>query len=315
MPNQSLGLVLLVVIACARPSTLRDDRTDQEEIIRLENAWRKARVDGDTAFLQSLYARELRIQGTDGSVITRDTDIALFARRQIRPEFINAEEMQVAVYGNTAVVMGRDHMRGTYKSTTGEGRLRFTDVLVRRDGRWQLVSNQGTWIGRPAIGSTSRPPIIGDLLEQITQAETKVLGLAEVMPDGAYDWRPMPGVRSTREVFVHIAGENYYAAAKWGGRTAPETGVTGAVHGEADEYEKRPHSRAQAVAALRESFALMRESLGVLTEAGLEAPTEYGRQPVTVRTAWVRTATHVHEHLGQLIAYARSNHVVPPWSR
>ena len=312
--NGRLLAFSLLLPACARPAAVPRNTADEQEITRLENAWREARVKGDIAFLESLYAREMRIQGTDGSVIPRDTDIALFATGRVRPEMIDAEEMHVAVYGNSAVVTGRDHIRGTYKSVTGEGRLRFTDVFVRRDGRWQLVSNQGTWIGRPVTAS-SRPALIADLLEQISQAETKILGLADAMPDSAYDWRPMAGVRSTREVLVHIAGENYYAAAKWGGRTASETGVTGAVHGEADEYEKRPHSRAQAIAALQQSFGRMRESLGALPESGLEAKTEYARQQVTVRTAWVRTATHVHEHLGQLIAYARSNRVVPPWSR
>ena len=164
-------------------------------------------------------------------------------------------------------------------------------------------------------GDTARAGLIGDLLEQVAQAETKILGLARGIPDSAHDWRPGVGVRSTREVLVHVAGENYYAAAKWGGRVARESGVSGASHGEADAYERRPHTRAQAIAALEQSFALMREALTTLPDSALDATTEYARRSVRVRTAWVRTATHLHEHLGQLIAYARANGVVPPWSR
>jgi hypothetical protein len=168
---------------------------------------------------------------------------------------------------------------------------------------------------QPAPAVNARTGLIGDLLEQITQAEAKVLGLARVMPESAYDWRPGAGVRSTREVFVHVAGENYYAAAKWGGRRSPESGITGTLHAEADAYERRPHSREQVIAALEQSFALMRAALAALPDTVLDTPTEYARRTVVMRTAWVRTATHLHEHLGQLIAYARANSVVPPWSR
>jgi hypothetical protein len=168
---------------------------------------------------------------------------------------------------------------------------------------------------QPQSGDTARGGLIGDLLEQVTAAETKILGLARAMPDTAHDWRPSAGVRSTHEVLVHVAGENYYAAAKWGGRPASQSGITGTAHAEADAYERRPHTRSEAIAALEQSFALMRAGLDALPDSALDAPTQYARWTVSVRTAWVRTATHLHEHLGQLIAYARANSVVPPWSR
>ena len=145
----------LLLMACTPPMAVRrgDVTVAEREIVRLEQAWRDARVAGDTAFLQSFYAKELRIQGTNGAVITRDQDIAGFASGAIRPEFIRAEEMHVALYGDVAVVTGRDHMKGTYGGTQGEGCARFMHIFAHRDGRWQLVASQGTWVqgtlGRP----------------------------------------------------------------------------------------------------------------------------------------------------------------------
>jgi hypothetical protein len=52
-----------------------------------------------------------------------------------------------------------------------------------------------------------------------------------------------------------------------------------------------------------------------MPDARLETMTEYSRQKVSLRSAWTRTTVHIHEHLGQLIAYARTNKIVPPWSK
>ena len=59
----------------------------------------------------------------------------------------------------------------------------------------------------------------------------------------------------------------------------------------------------------------MKKSMISIPDARLETTTEYSRQEVTLRSAWTRTTVHVHEHLGQLIAYARTNKIVPPSSK
>jgi ketosteroid isomerase-like protein len=138
----ALGVLLL---SCAPPAAVRGSDAEAE-ITQTLQAWRDARVAGDTAFLGRFYAKELRIQGTNGAVITREDDIRGFASGAIRPQFIRAEEMNVAVYGDVALATGRDHLKGTYGGVPGEGRVRFLNVLVRRDARWQLVASQGTWI-------------------------------------------------------------------------------------------------------------------------------------------------------------------------
>ncbi|MEG3164712.1 nuclear transport factor 2 family protein [Sphingomonas sp. PB2P19] len=116
----------------------------RQAITKAEDAWRKARIAGDTAFLERFYAAEGRIQGMDGKVQSRTADIALFATGKIKPKFINHGPLEIATYGNMAVVTGVDHLGGTAFGRYGEMYLRFTDVLVKRDGRWQLVVQQAT---------------------------------------------------------------------------------------------------------------------------------------------------------------------------
>lgn len=160
-----------------------------------------------------------------------------------------------------------------------------------------------------------RTGLMKDLIAAVALVESKIVGLARAMPESAYAWRPADGVRSAGEVFIHLAGENYYAAAKFGNMSQAGTGITGAMHAEADAYEQRKMTRAEVIAALEQSFTLMRRSMIATPDDRLESMTEYSRQKVSLRTAWVRTTVHMHEHLGQLIAYARSNKIVPPWSR
>ena len=164
-------------------------------------------------------------------------------------------------------------------------------------------------------GGQERTGLMADLIAAVAAVESKVVGLAKAMPESAYAWRPGDGVRSAGEVFIHLAGENYYAAAKFGNMTQAGTGITGAAHVETDAYEQRKMTRAQVIDAVEQSFALMKRSMLAMPDARLETMTEYSRQKVTLRSAWTRTTVHIHEHLGQLIAYARTNKIVPPWSK
>lgn len=146
-----MGLAgLLFVVLALRPAVATTSASAEAEITRLEDDWRTARIKGDTVFLEHFYAKDLVIQGMNGSALPRDEDIALFASGQIRPSFIDHGPLRIQLMGDTAVVTGTDHLGGTYKGHTGEMNLRFTDVFFRRDGRWQLVATQATKIADPA---------------------------------------------------------------------------------------------------------------------------------------------------------------------
>jgi len=120
----------------------------QQELTRLEEQWRTARINGDVGFLESLYAPELKLTGTDGSIIDRDADIAGFRSGAIKPDSIEREDMRILVYGDAAIVTGRDNLSGRYNGAVGSGSVRFTHIYIRRQGRWQLVASQGTWLQR-----------------------------------------------------------------------------------------------------------------------------------------------------------------------
>lgn len=141
-----LGATTFLALVLALPCVAQMPTDTEKELIAIEDEWRTARLKGDVAFLERLYAQDLRITGTDGSLIDRTTDIAGFASGAIRPESIERSDMRISIYGDAAVVIGRDDLKGRYNGVVGGGAVRFTHVYVRREARWQLVASQGTWI-------------------------------------------------------------------------------------------------------------------------------------------------------------------------
>ncbi len=144
-----------------------------------------------------------------------------------------------------------------------------------------------------------------EMLVWYDDAANKLVQLAEAIPAEQYSWRPMEGVRSVGEVVGHVTGGSYFLMGMAGAK-APE--------GAQQDFEHMT-SKADLIRALQQSIEFTRAAMRGMTAADLDAPaTIFGRQ-TTKREVCLLTLSHTHEHLGQLIAYARSNHVVPPWSQ
>ncbi|HEX9166856.1 MAG TPA: DinB family protein [Gemmatimonadales bacterium] len=157
--------------------------------------------------------------------------------------------------------------------------------------------------------------LAGDLLADLKEVEEKLVGLAKAIPADKYQWRPAEGVRSVGEVMMHVAADNYLMPGGVGMQPPASTGIKVADYKTVQAYENRKASRDEIIADLEVSFAHLRKALEGTTAARMgESVTFFGQQ-MTVQKLWILTVTHLHEHLGQGIAYARSNGVKPPWSR
>lgn len=166
----------------------------------------------------------------------------------------------------------------------------------------------------PAVAQTP-DSLMGDLSKDVADVESKITGLAKALPPAAFEWRPGKGVRSTGEVFAHVAADNYFLPAALGTPAPAETGITAKDYKTAEAFEKRSMTREQVITEVQKSFAFLKKSMAGVKDAQLGEPIEAFGQKMTKRSLWVSTVTHLHEHLGQLIAYARSNNVTPPWSK
>lgn len=154
--------------------------------------------------------------------------------------------------------------------------------------------------------------LTADLVADLTQVETKMVGLATAIPESKYNWQP-DSARSIRKVLLHVASDNYLLPAMLGHTPDPATGIT-TDYNTALAFEARNLPKDSVIAELKKSFEFVKQSLTTTSPGKFsESVTMFG-QPFTGQSAWILAVTHLHEHLGQMIAYARTNGVKPPWS-
>jgi uncharacterized damage-inducible protein DinB len=146
-----------------------------------------------------------------------------------------------------------------------------------------------------------------EFLMQFNSSMEKFVSLAEAMPAEKYGWSPGPGVMPVARVFAHVARYNY-------GYPASNMGIPAPAGVRLDTLE-RITDKTQVVALLRASAQHVRASVERIPAGQLARPTElYGRD-VQQWAVLFQLLAHMNEHLGQSIAYARMNGVVPPWSQ
>lgn len=133
----------------------------------------------------------------------------------------------------------------------------------------------------------------------------QLVGLAGAIPAEKYSWRPAPGVRSTSEVFMHIALANFGLLSVTGPKMPAELN---------DGSEKSITSKAEVIDWLKRSLDAVKAARAGLKPADMQRGVKIAGRDATVDGMYLRIIVHANEHMGQLIAYARMNGVVPPWS-
>lgn len=148
-------------------------------------------------------------------------------------------------------------------------------------------------------------------VEDIRQMHEKFRGLAEAFDESQYDWRPMDGVRSVREVLGLAIAEAHLFPTGWGYDAPPSSEA-----GFGAELERAGAlSKAEMIAEMDVSFDFLIGVVEGMSDEKRMSDGEYFGTPMPVHASVATAMADMHEHLGQLIAYARTNHVVPPWSR
>jgi uncharacterized damage-inducible protein DinB len=143
-------------------------------------------------------------------------------------------------------------------------------------------------------------------LLDLGRVQQKFVDLANAVPADKFTWRPSADSRSFAEVFLHVAGERYQILALMG--ATPPEGFNGKT------FEKSTTDKAQIVAELNRSWEFAQKAINGMTNADFaKLLPKLGPQANAGDVVYI-LVSDAHEHLGQLIAYARVNGIVPPWT-
>lgn len=143
-------------------------------------------------------------------------------------------------------------------------------------------------------------------LVDLDAVQKKFVDLANAVPADKLTWRPSPDSRSFAEVLMHVAGERYGILSLMGAEKPAGY--------DRKTFEKSTTDRAQIVAELNKSYDFAKKAIGGMTNADFaKLLPKLGPQANAGDVVYILVAD-AHEHLGQAVAYARENGIVPPWT-
>jgi uncharacterized damage-inducible protein DinB len=146
----------------------------------------------------------------------------------------------------------------------------------------------------------------GQSLADLDDLHKKFVSLAQATPAEKFAWRPGEGVRSVSEAFLHVAAMNFGMPAQIGATPAPGY--------KKDGYESSTTDKAAIIAQLNQSFDYVHAYVESMSNADFAKPElKFGPQANAGDIIYIIIADD-HEHLGQSVAYARVNGIVPPWT-
>jgi uncharacterized damage-inducible protein DinB len=133
-----------------------------------------------------------------------------------------------------------------------------------------------------------------------------LLALADAIPADKYSFKPAPNVRTTAQVFMHIAMANFWLLSYTGNKPPADFKV---------ELEDTVSSKPEVISWLKRSFEAVKNAHASVKPADLQRHVTVYKREATVDGMYLRILVHTNEHYGQLIAYARTMGVAPPWSK
>jgi len=172
---------------------------------------------------------------------------------------------------------------------------------------WVLFAFVSLFAPSLVLAQDAPQGIRGELITSMMEAGGKIEELSTAIPDRKYTWKPSKDVRSTGQVFLHVVQLNYLLPTIVGVKSPMPM----------DELEKLDSETMEPTKIrqmLKDSYAWASKAVADTPDADLDTQVDFSGRMVSKRAVLLQMTSHSHEHLGQLIAYARSNNITPPWT-
>jgi ketosteroid isomerase-like protein len=142
----SVMILLFAVAVWAQNPAQSKGGSVEQQLIKLENEWNDAVVKRDLAFLDRILAEDITDTDYEGTVWTKAQDLAILKSGELAITSAIADGIKVRLYGNVAVVTGRNTSKSSFKGKDTSGQYRWTDTWVKRAGGWKCVASQSSKI-------------------------------------------------------------------------------------------------------------------------------------------------------------------------
>ena len=173
-----------------------------------------------------------------------------------------------------------------------------------------VIAPPHTLVAQDALNASSAAHVRESYLTDLDTLHAKIMALANAIPADKYSWRPAAGVRSLSEAFMHIASEwSFYAPRSIGGKEPADFGVPREKLAALEKIT----AKTEVIDQLEKAWVYGRAQVAAADPSQLTG--KYKPWGITLDQAAFAMTDDLHEHLGQLIAYARSIGVKPPWSK
>ena len=144
-----LAATSLLVLGADKTAPAKPDTANVEQtLMQLEQQWNQALLAKDYKTVDQIMAEDWTGIDFRGMTVTKAETLAELKSGDSGNQSVELGEMTVKVFGNTAVVIGSDTEKSVYHGKDSSGRYAWTDVFVKRAGRWQAVASQSTKIAK-----------------------------------------------------------------------------------------------------------------------------------------------------------------------
>ena len=140
--------LLLSLISVVFAQTLSRAQGDETKIIALENLWNQMQISHDADAMSKLLDTDFVLTDYDGSVMNKAQFLASIRDSSNQLTVEVSEDMKLHVHGETVIVTGATHEKGTLKGKPYQHQGRFTDTWIKKNGQWLCIASQLSLISK-----------------------------------------------------------------------------------------------------------------------------------------------------------------------
>jgi ketosteroid isomerase-like protein len=137
-----LSILLLLFSSLVLPQTFAQSEGDETKIIALENLWNQIQISHDADAMEKMLDDDFVLTDFDGSVLNKPQFLVTIRDKSNQLTLETTQDMKLHRHGDTVVVIGATHEKGTAKGKPYEHHGRFTDTWIKRDYRWLCIASQ-----------------------------------------------------------------------------------------------------------------------------------------------------------------------------